>query len=216
MKKTPYQPEESSANKLAAKAMKRKLEEADNSTKQQDVGSSTRYVVVDLSVHKKKDDDDGDLHLAQKIMQNKQNTISGQADDEYDFEDCPSGKSWKKRRGNDNNASEKAMAKRICTQEERSLFCFENPNRPRHLVVAIANFTCLMLSRWEPVVPGHCCILPVEFKSSFGLDVIRGMLQLPEEDMHRRQRHESMAAQKLAVTKFVRDWEPFDWTKQLN
>ncbi|KAK0576484.1 hypothetical protein LWI29_018224 [Acer saccharum] len=112
MKKTPYQPEESSANKLAAKAMKRKLEEADNSTKQQDVGSSTRYVVLDLSVHKKKDDD-GDLHLAQKIMQNKQNTISGQADDEYDFEDCPSGKSWKKRRGNDNAASEKAMAKRL-------------------------------------------------------------------------------------------------------
>ncbi|KAK3231092.1 hypothetical protein Dsin_002973 [Dipteronia sinensis] len=91
------QPEELSANKLAAKTMKRKLKEADNSTKQQEVGSSIRYVVLNLSVHKQKDDN-GDLHLAQKIMQNKQNTISGQADDEYDFEDCPSGKSWKKRK----------------------------------------------------------------------------------------------------------------------
>ncbi|KAK2659961.1 hypothetical protein Ddye_006494 [Dipteronia dyeriana] len=36
------QPEESSANKLAAKAMKREPKEADNSTKQQDVGSSIR------------------------------------------------------------------------------------------------------------------------------------------------------------------------------
>ncbi|KAK2659960.1 hypothetical protein Ddye_006493 [Dipteronia dyeriana] len=58
------------------------------------------------------------------------------------------------------------MAKRICTQQERCLFCFENPNRHRHLVVAIANFTYLMLPQWEPVVPGHCCILPVEHESA--------------------------------------------------
>ncbi|KAI9196903.1 hypothetical protein LWI28_027980 [Acer negundo] len=55
-----------------------------------------------------------------------------------------------------------------------------------------------------------------QFKSSLGLNVIRGMLQLPEEDMHRRRRHESVEAQKQAVAKFVRDWEPFDWTKQLD
>ncbi|KAK1569187.1 hypothetical protein Q3G72_033611 [Acer saccharum] len=350
-----------SANKLAAKAMqlrmKGKLEEADkllqevenmkakqgaaDSTKRQDVGSSNRYVVHDPSVRKKKDDD-GDLHLAGKIMQNKRYTLSGRADDEYDFEDGPSGKSRKKKGGNDNKASEKAIAKRIWTQQERCLFCFENPNRPRHLVVAIANFTYLMLPQSEPVVPGHCCILPMQhesatrtvdnsvwdeirnfkkclimmfakqekelvfletvmglaqqrrhclieciplpqeiakqaplyfkkaideaedewsqhnakklidtsvkglrgsipkdfpyfhvefglnkgfvhviddekqFKSSLGLNVIRGMLELAEEDMHRRRRHESVEAQKQAVAKFVRDWEPFDWTKQLD
>ena len=54
-----------------------------------------------------------------------------------------------------------------------------------------------------------------QFKSSLGLDVIRGMLRLPEEDMHRRRRHESAEAQKQAVVNFARDWEPFDWTKQL-
>ncbi|KAK4851745.1 hypothetical protein QYF36_018032 [Acer negundo] len=42
--------------------LKRKLKEADNSTKQQDVGSSIS-VVLDQAVHKKKDDD-GDLHQA--------------------------------------------------------------------------------------------------------------------------------------------------------
>lgn len=55
-----------------------------------------------------------------------------------------------------------------------------------------------------------------EFKSNFGLNVVRGMLQLPAEDMHRRHRkHEPLEVQKLAVLNFARDWEPFDWTKQL-
>lgn len=53
------------------------------------------------------------------------------------------------------------------------------------------------------------------FKTSFGLNVIRGMLQLAEEDMHRRRRYESVEVQKHAVANFLQDWEPFDWTKQL-
>lgn len=55
-----------------------------------------------------------------------------------------------------------------------------------------------------------------QFKSSLGLNVIRGMLQLPEEDMYRRRRAESVEAQRQAVASFTRDWEPFDWTKQLD
>lgn len=350
-----------SANKLAAKAMQLRLkgkhEEADkllqevekmkakqgvadNANKHQDVGSSGRHVIYDLSVRKRKDDD-ADRNLAQKIMHNKQYSISGRVDDEYDFEDGPSRKSRKKRGANDNKGAERAIARRITTQQERCLFCFENPNRPRHLVVAIANFTYLMLPQWQSVVPGHCCILPMQhelatrtvdshvwdeirnfkkclimmfakqemelvfletvmglgqqrrhclieciplpqkiakqapvyfkkaideaedewsqhnakklidtsvkglrgsipkdfpyfhvefglnkgfvhviddetqFKSSLGLNVIRGMLHLPEEDMYRRRRHESVEAQKQAVATFARDWEPFDWTKQL-
>ncbi|KAL5857001.1 hypothetical protein ACOSQ3_004459 [Xanthoceras sorbifolium] len=156
--------EESEKLMQEAENMKAKLGAAYNSPKRQDIGSSSRYVVQDLSIRKKKDDD-GDLHLAQKITQNKQFTISGQADDEYDFEDDPSRKSRKKRGENDNKASEKAIAKHIWTLQERCLFCFENPNRPRHLVVAIANFTYLMLLQWEPVVPGHCCILPMQHES---------------------------------------------------
>ncbi|XP_052290206.1 uncharacterized protein LOC127899997 [Citrus sinensis] len=274
-------------------------------------------------------------------MHNKQYSISGRVDDEYDFEEGPSQKSRKKRGANDNKGAERAIARCIMTQQERCLFCFENPNRPRHLVVAIANFTYLVLPQWESVVPGHCCILPVQhelatrtvdshvwdeirnfkkclimmfakqekelvfletvmglgqqrrhcliecnplpqkiakqalvyfkkaideaedewsqhnakklidtsvkglrgsipkdfpyfhiefglnkgfvhviddetqFKSSFGLNVIRGMLRLPEEDMYRRRRHESVETQKQAVATFAQDWEPFDWTKQL-
>ncbi|GJR78570.1 CWF19-like protein 2 [Tanacetum coccineum] len=227
------------------------------------------------------------------------------------------------------------------TEQERCVFCFENPTRPQHLVVSIANNSYLMLPPWKSVVPGHCFILPmqhelatravdenvweeirnfkkclvmmfrkqgrdvifletvmglskqkrhcmveciplprdiaqqapmyfkqaideaedewsqhsakklidtsekglrrsipkdfpyfhVEFglkkgfvhviddesrwKSSFGVNVIRGMLGLPVEDMHRRHRHESVDTQKQAVANFDRDWALLDWTKQL-
>lgn len=53
------------------------------------------------------------------------------------------------------------------------------------------------------------------FRSSFGLDVIRGMLQLPEEDMYRRRKQDSVELQKQAVASFARDWKRFDWTRQL-
>ncbi|CAI0543355.1 unnamed protein product [Linum tenue] len=297
---------------------------------------------------RKKDDDNADRNLARTIMQNKQYSLSGRADDEYDYPgDGPSKKPRKKEmdkndrlKSSENN---NLASRRILTQQERCLFCFENPNRPKHLVVSIANFTYLTLPQQKPLVPGHCCILPLQheaatrnvedsvweeirnfkkclirmfakqdkevvfletviglaqqrrhclleciplpqdiakeaplyfkkaideaedewsqhnakklidtsvkglrgsipkdfpyfhvefgldkgfvhviddesqFNSSLGLNVIRGMMELPEEDMYRRRRrHETVEGQKLAVAEFVRDWEPFDWTKQLH
>ena len=118
----------------------------------------------DSSLRRKRKEDDADLHLAQKIMQSKQYNMSRRADDEYDFDDAPSRKTRKKEGHNDRKiqAEKNNFAKRIVTQQERCQFCFENPTRPRHLVVAIANFTYLMLPQWQPVVPGHCCILPMQ------------------------------------------------------
>ncbi|XWS53860.1 hypothetical protein CRYUN_Cryun10bG0036500 [Craigia yunnanensis] len=328
---------------LEVENMKAKQSTGDHSSEQQNVDSRSRYVVHDVSMQKRKDDDDTDKHLARRIMHNKLYSVSGQADDEYDYEDGSSRKSRKKGGGNDQKVSgNNNLARRILTQQERCLFCFENPNRPKHLVAAIANFTYLMLPQWQPVVPGHCCISPMQhesatrtidnnvwdeirnfkkclimmfakqdkevvfletvmglaqqrrhclieciplpreiakqapvyfkkaideaedewsqhnakklidtsekglrgsipknfpyfhvefglnkgfvhviddesqFKSSLGLNVIRGMLQLPEEDMYRRRRHQSVEEQKQAVACFARDWEPFDWTKQLD
>ncbi|KNA02958.1 hypothetical protein SOVF_213670, partial [Spinacia oleracea] len=54
-----------------------------------------------------------------------------------------------------------------------------------------------------------------QFKTSFGLNVIRGMLQSQDENMYRRRQNESVDAQKEAVSAFAGDWKPFDWTKQL-
>ncbi|KAG8661140.1 hypothetical protein MANES_02G214300v8 [Manihot esculenta] len=351
-----------SANQLAAKAlhlrMKGKHEEADklmqevenikvkqvtgkNSSGPQKIISTNRYAVQDVSARRK--EDDANWHLVQKIMQNKQYSLSGRADDEYDFEDGPSRKARKKGVVSDPNFKEKnVVAKRILTQQERCLFCFENSNRPKHLVVSIANFTYLMLPQLQPVAPGHCCILPMQhesstrtvdnnvweeirnfkkclimmfaqqekdvvfletvmglaqqrhhcliecvplprevakqaplyfkkaideaedewsqhnakklidtsvkglrgsipkdfpyfhvefgpdkgfvhviddetqFQNSLGLDVIRGMLGLPEENIYGRRRHESVKKQKQSLSNFARDWKIFDWTKQLD
>ncbi|CAL5337510.1 unnamed protein product [Camellia sinensis] len=43
-----------------------------------------------------------------------------------------------------------------------------------------------------------------------------GMLRLPEDDMYGRRKHDLVETQKQAVASFVKDWEPFDWTKQLD
>lgn len=348
-----------SANQLAAKAMqlrmKGKHQEAQQLLKEAEVHerksdasgtvrtnpqgdvTTSRYI---MHGREKKKEEDADMHVARSIMQNKQYTssVSGQADKEYEYDFAPNNRK-KKGKGGGGGKSMVGFEKRILTQQERCNFCFENPKRPRHLVVAIANFTYLMLPQWQPVVPGHCCILPMQhelatrsvddntwdeirnfkkcllmmfakqerdvvfietvmglakqrkhclveciplppqvakqaplyfkkaideaeeewsqhnakklidtsekglrhsipqdfpyfyvefglkkgfvhviddesqFKASFGLNVIRGMLRLPA---HGRHKHDSIDTQKEAVTSFAREWDPFDWTKQLD
>ncbi|TKV91439.1 hypothetical protein SEVIR_9G096700v4 [Setaria viridis] len=303
--------------------------------------SSIRDTLKPSAADRRRREENADLHLANKIMHNKQYSMSKSIEDEYDFGDAPSKKG--KRKNKEAHEERRSTNRQMLTQKERCLYCFENPSRPKHLVVAIGNFTYLMLPQFEPVVPGHCILLPLQhesatrtvdqnvwgeirnfkkcllkmfaqqdkdvvfmetvislarqrrhcmiecipvpcdvssnapmyfkkaideaeeewtqhemkkviptsasrnlrqaipenfayfhvefgldrgfvhviddeskFSAGFGLNVIRGMLQLPEEDMHRRRRHESMDNQKQAVASFMKDWEPFDWTKQLD
>ncbi|PKU65430.1 CWF19-like protein 2 [Dendrobium catenatum] len=350
-----------SSNQLAAKVlqlrMKGKHEEADNLSKHMDLlvensnarskairqeagGKSSRFIEKHLSGERKKHENDGDKHLAQKIVQNRRYSMSGNADDEYDFyEGAPSRKHSKKK--DDAHEDKNILPKQMLTQKERCQFCFENQSRPKHLVVSIGNFTYLMLPHWEPVLQGHCCILPLQhesatrtidknvweeirnfkkcllkmfskqdkdvifletviglsrqrrhcliecipipshiakqaplyfkkaideaedewgqhdmkkviptngnlrsvipenfsyfhvefgldrgfvhvidddsnFPSSFGLNVVRGMLRLPVETMHHHQRREPAEKQKQAVATFVQEWEPFDWTREID
>lgn len=114
----------------------------------------------ELSLRQKEKEEDADMNLAQTIVQNKQ---YGRADDEYDFDDGRNPKRDKKKVGVQEQLNKKnGIASRILTQQERCQFCFENPTRPKHLVVSIANFAYLMLPQWQPVVQGHCCILPMQ------------------------------------------------------
>ncbi|XP_072979616.1 uncharacterized protein [Typha angustifolia] len=325
------------ADKLS-KEMEAVAEKQDSDTKvmrQEIVQRSSRHISSD----RKKREDDADWQLARTIMQNKKFSLSGRAEDEYDFDVAPSKKSKKRR----DEALEENFGGRkpLLTQKERCQFCFENPSRPKHLVVSIANFTYLMLPQWQPVVQGHCIILPLQhesatrtvdrntweeirnfkkcllkmfakqdkdavfletvislakqrrhcliecipipyqisnkapmyfkkaideaedewgqhemkkliptsgnlrqvipenfayfhvefgldrgfvhviddesnFNSGFGLNVIRGILQLSEEDMYRRRRQEPVEKQKQAVAAFLQEWEPFDWTRDLD
>ncbi|CAL9115730.1 unnamed protein product [Musa textilis] len=345
-----------SANQLAAKVlqlrMKGKHDEAEKLSKEMEAmvdksdagtqsvrveteGSRSRYIRKQMSREHKRREDDADLHLAKTIMQSKQYSLG--EDEEYGFDVAPSRKRNKKK---EEMPAERSISRRLLTQQERCQFCFENPSRPKHLVVSIANFTYLMLPQWQPVVEGHCCILPMQheaatrsvdknvweeirnfkkcllkmfarddkdvvfletvvglakqrrhcllecipiphllasqapmyfrkaieeaeeewgqhdmkkviptsgnlrqvipenfsyfhvefgldkgfvhvidkdsnFDNGFGLNVVRGLLRLPEEDMYRRRRHEPMEKQKQAVANFAREWEHFDWTRDL-
>uniref|UniRef100_A0ACD6A902 Uncharacterized protein n=1 Tax=Avena sativa TaxID=4498 RepID=A0ACD6A902_AVESA len=347
------------ANQLAAKIlqlrMKGKNEEADQLSREMETllenqgasveeprhereRSSLRHTIKPSAADRRKKEEDGDLHLANKIMHNKQYSMIKTIEDEYDYGDAPSKKG--KRKNKEAHEEKRSSRGHILTQKERCLYCFENPSRPKHLVVAIGNFTYLMLPQFEPLVPGHCVILPLQhesavrtvdknvweemrnfkkcllkmfaqqdkdvvfmetvislanqrrhcmiecipvpfevsnkapmyfkkaideaeeewsqhemkkliptsgnlrqvipenfayfhvefgldrgfvhviddesnFSAGFGLNVMRGVLRLPGEDMHRRRRHESTDNQKQAVGSFMKDWEPFDWTKQL-
>ncbi|URD76332.1 Protein similar to CwfJ C-terminus 2 [Musa troglodytarum] len=346
-----------SANQLAAKVlqlrMKGKHDEAEKLSKEMEAmvdksdagtqsvrveteGSRSRYIRKQMSREHKRREDDADLHLAKTIMQSKQYSLG--EDEEYGFDVAPSRKRNKKK---EEMPAERSISRRLLTQQERCQFCFENPSRPKHLVVSIANFTYLMLPQWQPVVEGHCCILPMQheaatrsvdknvweeirnfkkcllkmfarddkdvvfletvvglakqrrhcllecipiphllasqapmyfrkaieeaeeewgqhdmkkviptsgnlrqvipenfsyfhvefgldkgfvhvidkdsnFDNGFGLNVVRGLLRLPEEDMYRRRRHEPMEKQKQAVANFAREWEHFDWTRDLD
>ncbi|XP_047092459.1 CWF19-like protein 2 [Lolium rigidum] len=347
------------ANQLAAKIlqlrMKGKNEEADQLSREMETvlenqgasveeprhereKSSNRHTIKPSAADRRKKEEDGDLHLANKIMHNKQYNMIKTIEDEYDYGDAPSKKG--KRKNKEAHEEKRSSRGHILTQKERCLYCFENPSRPKHLVVAIGNFTYLMLPQFEPLVLGHCVILPLQhesavrtvdknvweeirnfkkcllkmfaqqdkdvvfmetvisldkqrrhcmiecipvpfevsnkapmyfkkaideaeeewsqhemkkliptsgnlrqvipenfayfhvefgldrgfvhviddetnFSAGFGLNVMRGVLRLPGEDMHRRRRHETMDNQKQAVASFMKDWEPFDWTKQL-
>ncbi|KAI3879603.1 hypothetical protein MKX03_017601 [Papaver bracteatum] len=54
-----------------------------------------------------------------------------------------------------------------------------------------------------------------QFKSNFGINVIIGMLQLPDQDMYQHRQKNDPESQKKFVELFAREWESFDWTRQL-
>lgn len=353
------------ANQLAAKAMQLRLKgkhaEADellkesqnmakvNNTVKEKIVSPADIIRSDTrklgSQSKQRTEDDADANLASKIIRNKQYKTATQADDEYDYDDILDTRERQKKTNLKQQMGKNSpmkIQKRIITQQERCQLCFENPSRPKHLTISIANFTYLMLPSWEPVVAGHCYILPMQheastrnlddneweelrnfkkcllrmyaeegkdvifletatglaqqrrhclveciplpydiakeaplyfkkaideaesewsqhnakklidtsikglrgsipknfpyfhvefgmqkgfvhviddeknFKNQFGLNVIRGMLQLHEEDMYRHRQRESLEMQRKAVSDFGRKWEPYDWTKMLD
>lgn len=94
-------------------------------------------------------------------MHNKQYNMSKSVEDEYEYGDTPTKKGKRTREAHQEN---RGTQRHILTQKERCLYCFENPSRPKHLVIAIGNFTYLMLPQFEPLVPGHCVILPLQVR----------------------------------------------------
>ncbi|CAN6332214.1 unnamed protein product [Urochloa humidicola] len=323
-----------SANQLSAKTLQIRMK-----GKHEESGQLSVSRLASSAANPTKIQEDADQHLANEIIRNKQYNVATSIEDEYDFGCAPNKKGKRK----ELYQEQRCTSRHLLTQEDRCLYCIENPSMPKHPIVAVGNFTYLMLPQFKPVVPGHCVILPLrhepatrgvdqnvweeirnfkkcllkmfsqqgkdvvfietvvsldrqqrhcqiecvpvpsevanmvpmyfkkaideaeeewaqhemkklimtaasrdlrqvipenfpyfhvefgldrgfvhvieeesKFRAGFGLNVIRGMLHLPEEDMNHRRRHEPMDKQKQNVASFMKDWEPFDWTKQLD
>lgn len=79
-------------------------------------------------------EDDTNIRLAQRIMKNRQYTMSTQADDEHSCDGAPTEKS-------------KGKGTHLNNELDASQNLVKSPKRPKHVVVAIANFTNWMLHK---------------------------------------------------------------------
>ncbi|CAM6058638.1 unnamed protein product [Sphagnum tenellum] len=102
-----------------------------------------------------------DRDLAETISRNK----LYKADDEYDDYGPAAGKKQKKSAGTRETVATQGR-NRIVTQHERCQWCFDNAERPKHLTIALANFTYLTLSPRRPIVPSHCFIVPMQHEGA--------------------------------------------------
>ncbi|KQK13288.1 hypothetical protein BRADI_1g09173v3 [Brachypodium distachyon] len=113
-----------------------------------------------VAADRRKGEKDADLHAADLIVRSKHYNMSRSVEDEYNLGDAP------RRKSKEAHEEKSTTHTHILTQKDRCLYCLENPSRPKHLVVAIGNFTYLMLPQFEPVVPGHFIILPLQHESA--------------------------------------------------
>lgn len=87
------------------------------------------------------------------------------ADDEYDDLGPQAERKKKSKPGKQERPTVQSY-NRIQTQAERCQVCFDNANRPKHLTMAIANYTYLALPPRRPLVDGHCYIIPMQHEGS--------------------------------------------------
>lgn len=75
------------------------------------------------------------MYATNIIMQNTHYEMSGPMEDEYDdLGDAPTRKSGDA--GGENKSTNRHLTKKECF-----LYCFENPSRPKHMVVVVGNLT---------------------------------------------------------------------------
>ncbi|KAJ8452238.1 LOW QUALITY PROTEIN: hypothetical protein Cgig2_006043 [Carnegiea gigantea] len=133
------------------------LEAADISEGEQDKGersmklrnyvSASSYASEDIMMQPM--EKETDIHWAHGIMSDGQCSMSSLADIKYNCDGTPTKKKKKKgaKLSNESDASQNLVK------------CIPRRDRPKLIVVAEANCTCLMLPQYQPVAPGHCCIV---------------------------------------------------------
>ncbi|KAG0566602.1 hypothetical protein KC19_7G076500 [Ceratodon purpureus] len=175
-----------SSNQIAAKVMQLRLrgkhKEADELQKQ---GEAAANVAMERPPEEEKQSAPGPLQVLARLEALGKKTLElrresadkamagmiGQnkmykADDEYDDLGPHAEKKKKKPAQGANQRPTVQNYNRIQTQAERCQLCFDNVNRPKHLTMAIANFTYLTLPPRRPLVNGHCYIVPMQHEGA--------------------------------------------------
>eukprot|EP00850_Spirogloea_muscicola_P013381 SM000090S24343 [mRNA] locus=s90:512976:517206:+ [translate_table: standard] len=117
-------------------------------------------------------EDDYDANLAANIARKSRYKGPQSVDDEYEHDDglemqeSRNKKGTSKKRAERQHSLQVADARRLQTQSERCQLCFDNPQKPKHLFVAMGNRTYLMLPPRSPIVAGHCYIVPMQHEGS--------------------------------------------------
>lgn len=151
-------------------------------------GEKKRYFADDDNVDldtlvrrtKHKIDDDMDTIVAKNIAKQSRYKISElDADDEYDFdagvELLETNKISKESRRRGDSREELAKReknrqikdyKRLSSALKQCRLCFTSDSRPKHLTVSIGTAAYLALPERGRIVPGHCCVIPIEHVAS--------------------------------------------------
>lgn len=157
--------EEAEAKNIQGKKETRTMPHANQS-----LGPSMKSIMADHERRTRRDE--GDAAMLEGILHNKQYNKSTSIEDEYDFGSGLESSIYRKTKKASKGAGQKETwqavrdHKRIITQQERCQFCFVNPSRPKHLTISIANSCYLMLPPREPLVEGHCLIVPIQHEGS--------------------------------------------------
>ena len=55
--------------------------------------------------------------------------------------------------------------RKLNSMQQKCTLCMDSPNRPKHLLVALGTAAYLMLPAQRKLMPGHCCIVPVQVRT---------------------------------------------------
>ncbi|GAQ78864.1 hypothetical protein KFL_000200160 [Klebsormidium nitens] len=110
---------------------------------------------------------DYDQYLAENIVKDQRFKGLADADGEYEHDDGLQMYESREKKGSQKKQAERfhskqvADARRLQGQQDRCLFCFDNPGKPKHLIVSIGVKVYMMLPPRGTIVPGHCFIVPM-------------------------------------------------------
>jgi len=112
---------------------------------------------------------DMDETMAHNIARKRKYREDRDGEEEYDndgglelVEDGARSRGDRGKQAERHKAKQVADYKRATAATQKCTLCIDSPSRPKHLLVALGTAAYLMLPPTRRLVPGHCCIVPIQ------------------------------------------------------